>query len=182
MIRKESDLPYNIYLTGFMGTGKSAAAQYLRTEFPAEMIDMDMEIAKRESKSIPEIFKTYGEDRFRELETELLRDISKEKGLVVSCGGGVPLRLQNVELMKQNGRIILLTASADTIFQRVRTDSGRPLLRAGFDTEYIRTMLQSRQPYYDHAADITISTEGRSVEEVCQTLILELKRMDTENV
>ena len=123
---------YNIVLIGFMGAGKSTISDFLRTVFAMEVVEMDQIIAEREGMSISDIFETYGEEYFRNLETELLIEMQSRKNVVISCGGGVPMRERNVVEMKKNGRVVLLTAKPETILNRVKDNHDRPLLGAGF--------------------------------------------------
>ena len=105
----------NIFLIGFMGAGKTSVAQCLQQMFHMDVIEMDQVIALREGCSIPEIFDRYGEAYFRDLESNLLREISKSRGQIVSCGGGAILREENIKEMKRSGKVVLLTASPETI-------------------------------------------------------------------
>ena len=119
---------YNIVLIGFMGAGKSTISEFLKTVFAMEVIEMDQIIAERQSMSISDIFETYGEEYFRDLETNLLIEMQSKKNMVISCGGGVPMRERNVVEMKKNGRVVLLTAKPETILNRVKDNHDRPLL------------------------------------------------------
>ena len=121
-------MDFNIVLIGFMGAGKSTVASGLNRLYGMQIVEMDECIAKREGKSIPEIFETNGEEYFRNLETELLIELQKQTNLVISCGGGVPMRERNVAEMKKNGKVVLLTASPEVILERVRNNHDRPLL------------------------------------------------------
>lgn len=94
---------YNIVLIGFMGAGKSTISDYLSTMFDMRLVEMDQEISERQEMSIPDIFATYGEEYFRNLETELLRELQTGKNCIISCGGGVALRKENVVEMKRTG-------------------------------------------------------------------------------
>ena len=93
-------MDFNIVLIGFMGAGKSTVASGLNRLYGMQIVEMDECIAKREGKSIPEIFETNGEEYFRNLETELLIELQKQTNLVISCGGGVPMRERNVAEMR----------------------------------------------------------------------------------
>ena len=99
---------YNIVLIGFMGAGKTTISDYRSTVFDMEIVEMDQLIADREEMSIPDIFATYGEEYFRNLETDLLIEMQDKKNVVISCGGGVAMRERNVEEMKKNGKVVLL--------------------------------------------------------------------------
>ena len=110
---------YNIFLIGFMGAGKSTISDYLKNALAMDVV---------EGMSISDIFETYGEEYFRELETNLLIEMQSQSNVVVSCGGGVPMRERNVVEMKKNGRVVLLTAKPETILERVKDNHDRPLL------------------------------------------------------
>lgn len=161
----------NIFLIGFMGTGKSTIAECLAKDYGMERIEMDQELAERERMSISEIFETYGEAYFRDAETRLLIEIQSEKNKVVSCGGGVVLRDQNLIEMKKGGVAVLLCAKPETILERVRDNDDRPLLRGNMNVEYITDMLDQRWPKYEQAADLIVHTDGKAVEEICREII-----------
>ena len=111
---------YNIVLIGFMGAGKSTISDFLKTVFAMDIVEMDQIIAERQGMSISDIFETYGEQYFRDLETNLLIEMQSRSNVVISCGGGTPMRECNVVEMKKNGRVVLLTAKPETILDRVR--------------------------------------------------------------
>ena len=169
-------LVYNVYLIGFMGTGKSTVAAHLGRTFLADVVEMDEQIAEREGKSIPEIFAQNGESYFRELETLFLKELDMKMNQVVSCGGGVVLREENVELMKKSGKVVLLTASPEVIYERVKNDQGRPLLKGRKSPEAILELMNERKDRYEKAADIIICTDGKSVDEIGTELMKELER------
>ena len=117
-----------IYLTGFMGTGKSMILNCLHEVCGFDKIEMDEQIVQEQGMSIPEIFEKKGEEYFRNLETELVKKISAMDNIVVSCGGGTVMRQCNVDEMKKNGTIVLLTAEPETVYERVKGSHNRPLL------------------------------------------------------
>ena len=168
-MRKTGKLSYNLFLIGFMGTGKSALAACLHRRFGLKLIEMDEEIAKQEGMTIPEIFERNGEEYFRDAETALLRSISEGKGTVVSCGGGVPLRQCNVDIMRKGGKTVLLTAEPETVKKRVSGNRNRPLLRGRETAEAIRELMEERRPSYEKAADFVISTDGKTVDGICRS-------------
>lgn len=155
-----------IALIGFMGSGKSAIASYMKKTLNWEVIEMDTLLEEREKCTISEIFSEKGEEYFRNLETELLREIQYKERIVISCGGGVPLKWENVELMKKNGKIILLQASPETIFNRIRGDRTRPLLKNNMSLIAISSMMEKREKIYKEAADITVTVDGKTVEQI----------------
>ena len=119
---------YNIVLIGFMGAGKSTISEFLKNSFAMEVIEMDQIIAEREGMTISDIFEVYGEQYFRNLETNLLIEMQSKTNVVISCGGGTPMRECNVVEMKKNGRVVLLTAKPETILDRVKDSHDRPLI------------------------------------------------------
>lgn len=162
---------YNIVLIGFMGSGKSTISRALSKVFAMEVIEMDQVIADREGMSISEIFEVHGEEYFRNLETELLRELQNRKGVVISCGGGVPMRDENVVEMKKNGKVVLLTASAETILDRVKNNHDRPLLENNKTVTFISDLMKKRKDKYEAAADIIIQTDDKSEFEICEEII-----------
>lgn len=161
----------NIFLIGFMGSGKSTVASCLAENYGMEIMEMDQLIVEREGMSIPDIFAQKGEPYFREAETNLLVEIQSEENKVVSCGGGVVLRENNVEEMKKSGKIVLLNAKPETILERVKDDDNRPLLRGNKNVEFISNMMEQRRPKYEGAADITIQTDDKTADTICKEII-----------
>ena len=142
-----------IYLTGFMGTGKSMILNCLHEVCGFDKIEMDEQIVQEQGMSIPEIFEKKGEEYFRNLETELVKKISAMDNIVVSCGGGTVMRQCNVDEMKKNGTIVLLTAEPETVYERVKGSHNRPLLEKNMNPEYIKELMEARRPKYEAAAD-----------------------------
>ena len=145
-----------IYLTGFMGTGKSMILNCLHEVCGFDKIEMDEQIVQEQGMSIPEIFEKKGEEYFRNLETELVKKISAMDNIVVSCGGGTVMRQCNVDEMKKNGTIVLLTAEPETVYERVKGSHNRPLLEKNMNPEYIKELMEARRPKYEAAADFVI--------------------------
>ena len=166
----------NVFLIGFMGTGKSTIASYMNHNYDMDVVDMDQVIINRTGMEISDLFISYGEEYFRDLETELLKELKRKKNTVVSCGGGIVLREENVSLMKESGKIVLLTAEPQTILERLKNDTSRPLLNGRKNVDTINTLMKDRCDKYETAADIILSTDGRRVEEICETLLKELQR------
>ena len=161
---------YNIVLIGFMGTGKSTLAKYLSKTFSMEIIEMDELIAQREKMSIPDIFSIHGEGYFRNLETNLLKEMQTKQNKIISCGGGAALRAENVIEMKKNGKVVLLTASPETILERVKHDNSRPILKGRKNVEGISELIEQRREKYEAAADIIISTDHKNIRQICDEL------------
>lgn len=168
----------NIILIGFMGAGKTSISDYLNTMFAMDIVEMDQVIADREEMSIPDIFATYGEEYFRNLETELLIEMQSRKNTVISCGGGVALRERNIEEMKKNGRVVLLTASPETIYERVKDSKDQPALNGRKDVEAISELMEQRREKYEAAADIVVNTDGKTVQQSCEEMIRKLTELE----
>ena len=160
-------LSYNIVLIGFMGTGKSTIARKLGYLYKMDVVEMDEEIARRQGMSIADIFEIQGEEYFRNLETGLLRKLKARGGCVVSCGGGAVLREENVALMKENGRVVLLTATPRTVYGRVKDNTRRPILNGNMNEEYIAALMEARRGKYEAAADVVIATDGKDIGQIC---------------
>lgn len=169
---------YNIFLIGFMGAGKSTISDYLKNVLAMDVVEMDQCIVERQGMSISDIFETYGEEYFRELETNLLIEMQSQSNVVVSCGGGVPMRERNVVEMKKNGRVVLLTAKPETILERVKDNHDRPLLENNKTVPFIADLMEKRRAKYEAAADIVIQTDGKSELEICEELIHRLREAD----
>ena len=169
---------YNIFLIGFMGAGKSTISDYLKNALAMDVVEMDQCIVERQGMSISDIFETYGEEYFRELETNLLIEMQSQSNVVVSCGGGGPMRERNVVEMKKNGRVVLLTAKPETILERVKDNHDRPLLENNKTVPFIADLMEKRRAKYEAAADIVIETDGKSELEICEEMIHRLREAD----
>ena len=172
----------NIILIGYMGCGKSTNAARLAEMTGAEQVEMDQEIVEREEMSIPDIFATYGEEYFRNLETNLLKELQEGENCIISCGGGVAMREQNVVEMKKNGRVVLLTATPETIYERVKDSNDRPVLNGRKNVKGISELMEQRREKYEAAADVVIQTDNKSILEISEELISKLTELDEENV
>lgn len=170
---------YNIFLIGFMGAGKSTISDYLKNALAMDVVEMDQCIVERQGMSISDIFETYGEEYFRELETNLLIEMQSRSNVVVSCGGGVPMRERNVVEMKKNGRVVLLTAKPETILERVKDNHDRPLLENNKNVSFIADLLEKRRAKYEAAADIVVETDGKSELEICEEMIHRLREAES---
>lgn len=173
---------YNIVLIGFMGSGKSTVSDYLSMMFAMDVIEMDQVIAEQQEMSIPDILETYGEEYFRNLETNLLVEMQSRQNVIISCGGGVAMRDENVAEMKKNGRVVLLTASPQTVYERVKDSGERPLLSGNKNVEYIAGLMEKRREKYEAAADTVIQTDGKTVLQICEELVTKLVELDEEDV
>ena len=159
----------NIYLIGFMGSGKSHAGKRIATLLHWKFIDTDRLIEKKEAMTIAEIFSARGEEYFRRIEAEALREVAVKNRTVIACGGGTPCNDENLALMKSTGVTVWLKLSPETLASRLmqsRTD--RPLLHdAGPDElrSRIVQMLDTRSHWYEQA-DLIIDAEAVDEEEM----------------
>lgn len=148
----------NVVLIGMPGSGKSTVGAALARRLERPFVDADEEIVRRAGRSIPEIFAEDGEERFRALETEVLSDLGKRSGIVLATGGGAVLFERNLPLLRQNGRIYRITRDVSRL-----ATCGRPLSSS---PEHLREMEQERAPFYERAADVTVSNDGSTAETV----------------
>lgn len=160
----------NIVLTGFMGTGKSEVSQELSKVLGWKVIDIDTEIEKSQRMKITEIFKQFGEPGFRDIEAEMIKNLSKNKDAIISTGGGAVLRQENMDALRENGVIICLTATPETILKRTSNNNDRPLLQVEDPLKKIQELLKFRMPYYEKA-DIMIDTENKTPLEIAEEII-----------
>lgn len=161
----------NIFLIGFMGSGKSTIAKVLSEKLGVAQVEMDEMIVKEQGMPITEIFEKYGEEHFRDIETDLVRRLQELDGVVVSCGGGAVLREENREIMKKSGCIVLLTAKPETILERVKHSTNRPVLNGHMNVEYITELMEKRRACYETAADYVVATDGKKREEICEEIL-----------
>jgi shikimate dehydrogenase len=160
----------NIVLIGMRGSGKTAVGKVLAQKLGRELIEMDELITEKAGLSIPQIVEKHGWERFRDLEEELTAEVAKRDNIVNATGGGVVVREPNVSRLKQNGLLVWLTASTDTLLQRVGEDDQRPSLTGKSQREDLEITLAERQPLYQRAADITIGTENKTPEAVAELI------------
>ena len=148
-----------IYLIGFMGAGKSTIAPILADELGLEWVDTDDIIEQKEGLTVPEIFEYYGEDRFRELEREVIEEVSKSGPKVVAVGGGAPMHEENCKRIKSTGEVVYLEIGPEEVLGRVGSDGNRPLL-AGLNRqerrEKVNRLLKSRHPRYTQADHVVL--------------------------
>lgn len=157
----------NVILIGFMGSGKTTVGFRLSYRLRKPVIDTDKEIEREEQRSIAEIFAREGEAYFRDRETMCLQKLLRTvKEQIISVGGGLPLREENRKLLRELGQVFYLQASAETIYERVRNDTTRPLLQGDDPQGKIRIMLAERDGYYRDAADVVVNVDGKSFEQI----------------
>ena len=159
----------NIFLCGFMATGKSSVGRSLAALVGYEFVDMDTLIEAETGMSIPEIFSSRGEAAFRELESRMVDRVTLRTGCVVATGGGTVANRANLQKLKSAGILVTLTASIETILERVGEAADRPMLHRQEKSERIRALLKERAPFYAEA-DLTVDTTSRAAEEVAREI------------
>jgi shikimate kinase len=163
----------NIYLVGFMGSGKSTIGKILAKKLNMKFIDIDEEIERIEGMKISQIFEKKGEKYFRDLEKKLITEFIKRKGYVVSTGGGLGADINNMENMKKNGVVVWLDVPLDIILKRTKKDkTERPLLNQ--PVEKIKELYENRKKIYK-MADIHIKAKDKSPDEISQEIIKQWK-------
>ncbi|MBQ3514443.1 MAG: shikimate kinase [Lachnospiraceae bacterium] len=159
----------NIILIGFMGAGKTAVGNRLSKKLGYEYIDTDQYIEEKEGMTISNIFAEKGEDYFRNLETSVIKELMlREKATIFSTGGGMPLRRENAELLKELGVVVYLKATPDTIYGRVKGDTKRPLLQCDNPKQKIMDLLEIRNPKYEAACDYAVCVDNKDIQTVAQ--------------
>lgn len=147
----------NIILCGFMGCGKSTIGRILSKRAGLEFVDMDLYIQDKAGMTVSEIFEKYGEERFREMETEACRELAERENLVIAAGGGTLAFQRNIDILKSSGRIIFIDVSYENLCIRLRRDTRRPLLQVENRDERIKELLEKRLPIYRGAASVIMN-------------------------
>lgn len=158
----------NIILIGLMGCGKTTIGKELNRETKLRFTDTDQQIERQAGMSIPQIFKTYGESHFRELETALLRQMQTggKQSRIISTGGGITIRPENRELLKKLGFVVWLHTDVDTLYQRISRCTNRPLLQTPNPRSVLEHLLEERHEFYRETAHLTIDTANLHIHEI----------------
>lgn len=169
----------NIILIGFMGCGKSTIGKKIARDCGMNFIDTDAWIEDREDVSISEIFAAKGESYFRELETRCLESLLEEDNAesckaaerkVISVGGGLPMKEENRDLLKRLGTVIYLKATENTIYNRLKEDTTRPLLQGDNPKQKIRELMDAREEKYMDASDSVVVVDHKKVSEIVEEI------------
>lgn len=162
-------MPKNIVLTGMMGAGKTTVGKLLKMSLRKEFVDIDAEIEKEADKTIVEIFELYGEELFRKLEHKIILKFSQESDIIISIGGGALENEENYINLSSNGVLFYLKASADELYERVKHDKTRPLLKTLKPKETLEKLLKKREERY-LLADEVIETSNKSAAEIVEEI------------
>ncbi|HNW07386.1 MAG TPA: shikimate kinase [Verrucomicrobiota bacterium] len=160
----------NLALIGFMGSGKSCVGRMAADLLHFTFLDTDQVIEARAGKRISDIFAQDGERGFREWERRIVEELTRREKTVIATGGGLPIDPDNLASLKTHSLVICLWASPETIWERTRGHSHRPLLNESDPLTKIRQLLAAREPYY-RQADVLVNTEMRSLREVVQHVL-----------
>ena len=165
----------NLALIGYMGVGKSTVGAIVASLLDFEFIDTDRVIEERSGRRISDIFATQGEAAFRAMESDLVRELESSHAKVIATGGGLPMNPDNFASLRRHAFIVCLWGSVDTIYQRVRHQTHRPLLQTADPTERIREMLAIRGPVY-RQADLLVGVDFRSPAESARQIVVAFRQ------
>ena len=171
----------NIYLIGFMGAGKTAVAHTLEEKTLRKRYDTDDMIVEREGKPVSLIFAQDGEDYFRRVEREVIASLTPIENAIVSCGGGVIKSEENRKELKRGGKVIFLSATPETVLDRVSRNNRRPLLEGHKNLSDIKKMMDERMMLYEKAYDIRIEVDDKSLEEISDEILKKIAILTDKN-
>ena len=162
-------------LIGMMGTGKSVVGKVLEERTGLRRFDTDEVVSSKSKRPVNEIFSTHGEGHFRDLETETLRSMSLEEPAIIVTGGGIVVRGENVDLLRQLGTVVWLDADQATLRMRIRRLSDRPLLQTANPEATLSELLAAREPLYRKAADLRVDISQKNPEEIAELILANIK-------
>ncbi|NLT94483.1 MAG: shikimate kinase [Clostridia bacterium] len=165
----------NIALIGFMGTGKTSVGIILAQRLGWSFVDTDEIITRQTGMDIPDIFKYYGENYFRQREKEAIEMVCRLRKHVIATGGGVILNSDNIKKLKENSYLICLSASPEEILERVKYDKSRPLLEVEDPLKIIKNLLKIREPYYQ-CADLFVDTSKKTLKKIIEEILDQIKQ------
>ncbi len=162
----------NIYLTGFMGSGKSAVGPILSRRLARRFLDTDRMVEEAAGRTVAQIFAEKGEAFFRDLESEAVRSLLlfKPGTIVAATGGGAVLREENRTALRESGLVVLLEVNPEEALERTKNKSGRPLLANGNSAQKIARLMAERESYY-RQCDLSVDTTGRSPLETAEVIL-----------
>ena len=161
----------NIVLCGFMGSGKSTIGNLLSRKMGMAFIDLDAYIEKKENKSVSQIFADSGEEYFRQLERDAVKELAYKKSIILATGGGTLTFQQNVDILKNaDNKIVLLDLPVEVVAKRLKGDTKRPLLNRPDKEKVMRELYEKRLPLYRSAADIVVNAANAPMQ-VCMEII-----------
>lgn len=169
---KGAQMKKNIILIGFMGCGKTTVGKKLAKKMNFTFVDTDQMIERQSNTTISDIFATKGEEYFRDLETNTIRDmVGTVEHTIISSGGGLPLRECNGAILKELGFVVYLSVKRETVLKRLEGDTTRPLLAGDHVEEKVDTLLNFRDPIYEVSAHMVVQTDGKKVDDIAEEII-----------
>ena len=161
----------NIVLIGMTGSFKTTAGKIIAEKLGYDFFDADDEIVKKyEQRPIPQIFYLFGEHGFRDRETNVIKKLSKKKGVVISCGGGAVLRDKNMKVLKKKGMIVQLYADPEILHARISGDKNRPVTNGKTAAE-LESLYKIRKPLYDKYGEHKIDNSSLSPEQTADEVL-----------
>lgn len=167
----------SIVLIGFMGAGKSSTGKALERKTGLPRFDTDEILSTRFGLPVAEVFAVFGEDKFREAETEALHDFLHETPAIIVTGGGIVLRPDNVKILRELGRVVSLEADEETLFRRISRRATRPLLQTKNPRATLRELLRVRDPLYRAAADLRLDTSRLTHDEAADAILRSIEKL-----
>ena len=158
-----------------MGTGKSVVGKALEQKTGLPRFDTDEIISSKSKMPITEIFSTHGEEHFRNMETETLRSMSLEEPAIIVTGGGIVLRAENMDLLRQLGTVVWLDADEATLRTRIRGLSDRPLLQTANPRAALSELLAAREPLYRRAADLRVNVSQKNPQQIAELILKNIR-------
>jgi shikimate kinase len=167
----------SIVLIGFMGAGKSSTGKALARKTGLPRLDTDEIVATGFGLEVMEIFARFGEEKFRDAETEALGRLSQIEPAIIVTGGGIVLRPGNVEMLRALGRVVSLEADEETLFRRISRRPSRPLLQTENPRATVAELLRKREPLYREAADVRLDTSRLTHDEVADAILKSIEKL-----
>jgi len=165
----------NIFLVGMMGAGKTTLGRALAARMKREFVDTDRLLVDRTGVPVATVFEIEGEDGFRRRESAVLREVCEQEALVVATGGGIVLSEENRRVMRESGTVIYLRARVESLWERTRHDSNRPLLATPNPREKLAELLSQREPLYREVAHITVDSGPQSATTLVNRVLAALR-------
>ena len=167
----------SIVLIGMMGAGKSSVGRALERRTGLARLDTDDAVAAQFGMSIAEIFETQGEEKFRDAETETLRNLSPRQAMIIVTGGGIVIRAENVDLLKRLGAVVWLNGNEATLFERASRRNTRPLLQNENPRAVYSELFRNRAPFYKTVADFEIDTSNLDHDQVAEAILSRVEKV-----
>lgn len=166
----------NVVLIGFMGSGKSTMGIRLSYRLQYILEDTDKLIETKAGMTISEIFAREGEEAFRQMETQLLQQLVEKRGRrVYSVGGGTPVRAVNRPLLKKLGTVVYLRTRPETVYERLKNDTTRPLLQGEDPLGKIRSLMAERESAYAETADVILDVDEMTTDQVVESIMVNIR-------